>query len=93
MNPVLSRTADYSKWEGGTIGWTFAEYGTVDGTPDGTPMYTMTAQVGNSLSALKAANNPLPYKPVLDAPIPFDTLGTGRYLRVRPSSLRMRYTP
>ena len=66
---------------GGIIGWTFDNYGTVDGSPNGTPMYTVTAQVGDSLTALKAASSPLAYSPALDAPIASD-IGDGRYLRV-----------
>lgn len=81
-NAALSRVVGYSKWDGGAIGWSFHELGTTNGLSDGTPMYTLTAEVSDDLAALQGLAT-LSYTPALDAVIAADGLGSGRYLRVR----------
>ena len=76
--------AGYSKWDLGSIGWTFNHFGTTNGLAGGTPMYTVRAQAGDVLKNLMAlTTSALSYAPTLpDAMIPSATLGGGRYLRV-----------
>ena len=76
-----SRTAGYSKWDGGIIGWTFHAYGTTDGTPSGPRMYTVTAQASDDYAALMVLST-LSYTPTQDSAIPAASLVAGRYLRV-----------
>lgn len=78
----MNTTAGYSKWDGGSIGWSFNAFGTTNGLIDGVPMYTVTAQAGDDFATMQALTT-LSYTPLLDAEILTLGLGSGRYLRVR----------